>query len=42
MSTGAVARGSRTLRVGGDFAAMTGGWLVRAVLGVVVSVLTAR
>ncbi|HEY2991424.1 MAG TPA: oligosaccharide flippase family protein [Methylomirabilota bacterium] len=33
---------SRTLRVGGDFAAMTGGWLVRAGLGVIVSVLTAR
>jgi O-antigen/teichoic acid export membrane protein len=42
MSAGAVARGSRTLRVGGDFAAMTGGWLVRAALGVVVSVLAAR
>ena len=32
----------RTLRVGGDFAALTGGWLVRAALGMLVSVLTAR
>jgi O-antigen/teichoic acid export membrane protein len=33
---------SRTVRIGGDFAAMTGGWVLRAALGVVVSVLLAR
>ena len=38
----ATARASRTLRLGGDFAAMTGGWLARAALGVLVSILTAR
>jgi O-antigen/teichoic acid export membrane protein len=43
MSTAAAApRESRTLRVGGDFAALTGGWVVRAALGLVVSVLIAR
>src|SRR5262245_9366147 len=42
MSVTEAASGPRTLRVGGDFAAMTGGWLVRAALGVLVSVLTAR
>ena len=39
---GALSHGARTLRIGADFAAMTGGWLVRAALGVVISVLTAR
>jgi O-antigen/teichoic acid export membrane protein len=34
--------GSRTRRLGADFAAMTGGWVMRAALGVLVSVLTAR
>jgi O-antigen/teichoic acid export membrane protein len=34
--------GSRTWRLGADFAAMTGGWMVRAALGVLVSVLIAR
>ncbi len=34
--------GDRTLRVGGDFAAMTGAWLARAALGILVSVLIAR
>lgn len=33
---------SRTRRLGADFAAMTGGWLARAVLSVLTSVLTAR
>ena len=42
MSTTCEPRASRTLRIGGDIAAMTGGWLVRAALGVLVSVLTAR
>lgn len=42
MSTSAPSRSSRALRIGGDFAAMTGGWLARAALGVLVSVLTAR
>jgi O-antigen/teichoic acid export membrane protein len=36
------ARTPRTLRIGGDFAAMTGGWLARAALGVLMSMLTAR
>lgn len=34
--------GSRTRRVGADFAAMTSGWLVRVALSVLISVLTAR
>ncbi len=34
--------GSRTRRLGADFAAMTGGFVVRAALGVLISVLTAR
>ena len=34
--------GSRTRRLGADFAAMTSGWMARAVLGVLISVLTAR
>jgi len=34
--------GSRTRRFGVDFAAMTGGWMARAALGVLISVLTAR
>jgi O-antigen/teichoic acid export membrane protein len=34
--------GSRTRRLGADFAAMTGGWMVRAALGVLISVVTAR
>jgi O-antigen/teichoic acid export membrane protein len=34
--------GSRTRRFGLDFAAMTGGWMARAALGVLISVLTAR
>ena len=38
----ALARGSRTRRLGADFLAMTGGWMVRAALGLLVSVLTAR
>ncbi|HEU5194281.1 MAG TPA: hypothetical protein VFW70_06035, partial [Methylomirabilota bacterium] len=42
MSVTEAASGRRTLRVGGDFAAMTGGWLVRAAVGVLVSVLSAR
>ena len=33
---------SRTVRIGADFAAMTGGWVVRVALGLVVSVLIAR
>src|SRR5438093_765316 len=33
---------SRTVRIGADFAAMTGGWMVRVALGLVVSVLIAR
>ena len=33
---------SRTGRVGRDFAALTGGWAVRAALGLLISVLTAR
>jgi O-antigen/teichoic acid export membrane protein len=36
------APGSRTRRLGADFAAMTSGWLARAGLGVLISVLTAR
>jgi O-antigen/teichoic acid export membrane protein len=38
----ALTSGSRTRRLGGDFAVMTGGWMVRAALGVLISVLTAR
>jgi O-antigen/teichoic acid export membrane protein len=38
----ALTSGSRTRRLGGDFAAMTGGWMLRAVLGLLISVLTAR
>jgi O-antigen/teichoic acid export membrane protein len=34
--------GTRTRRLGADFAAMTSGWLVRAALSVLISVLTAR
>ena len=34
--------GRRTRQLGGDFAAMTGGWVVRVGLGVLVSVLVAR
>jgi O-antigen/teichoic acid export membrane protein len=33
---------SRMRRLGADFAAMTGGWVMRAALGVLVSVVTAR
>jgi O-antigen/teichoic acid export membrane protein len=33
---------SRTRRLGGDFAALAGGWLARAALGLLVSVITAR
>jgi O-antigen/teichoic acid export membrane protein len=33
---------SRTRRLGADFAALAGGWVARAALGVLVSVLTAR
>jgi O-antigen/teichoic acid export membrane protein len=36
------APGSRTRRLGADFAAMTGGWMVRAVLALLISVVTAR
>jgi O-antigen/teichoic acid export membrane protein len=42
VSAGTLAAGSRTRRLGADFAAMTGGWAVRAALGVLISVLTAR
>ena len=41
-TAGALPRGSRTRRLGADFAAMTGGWAARAALGVLISVLTAR
>ena len=34
--------GSRTRRLGADFVAMTSGWVVRAALGVLISVITAR
>ena len=34
--------GTRTRRLGADFAAMTSGWMARAALGVLISVLTAR
>ena len=34
--------GSRTRRLGADFLAMTSGWVVRAALGMFISVVTAR
>jgi O-antigen/teichoic acid export membrane protein len=40
--TAAGATDSRTRRLGADFAALAGGWALRAALGVLVSVLTAR
>jgi len=40
--TGAAPGDSRTRRLGADLAALTGGWVVRAGLGLLVSVLTAR
>jgi O-antigen/teichoic acid export membrane protein len=39
---GTASPGSRTRRLGADFVAMTTGWVGRAALGVLVSVLTAR
>jgi O-antigen/teichoic acid export membrane protein len=41
-AAGPLAPGSRTRRLGADFAAMTSGWLARAALSVLISVLTAR
>ena len=41
-AAGTLPPGSRTRRLGADFAALTSGWLMRAVLGVLISVLTAR
>jgi O-antigen/teichoic acid export membrane protein len=41
-AAGTRAPASRTRRLGGDFAALAGGWAARAVLGVLISVLTAR
>jgi O-antigen/teichoic acid export membrane protein len=42
MTVAGLPAGSRTRQLGADFAAMTGGWTVRAALGVLISVLTAR
>jgi O-antigen/teichoic acid export membrane protein len=42
MTAAGVPPGSRTRQLGADFAAMTGGWTARAVLGVLISALTAR
>jgi len=39
---GTLPPGSRTRRLGADFAALTSGWMVRAALSVLISVLTAR
>jgi O-antigen/teichoic acid export membrane protein len=42
MTVATTAPESRTRRLGGDFAALAGGWAARAILGVLISVLTAR
>ena len=42
MTPGPPSPGGRTRRLGADFAAMTSGWMVRAALSVLISVLTAR
>ena len=42
VAAGTLPPGSRTRRLGADFAALTTGWLMRAALGVLISVLTAR
>jgi O-antigen/teichoic acid export membrane protein len=41
-TAGTLPPGSRTRRLGADFAALTSGWVMRAALGVLISVLTAR